>query len=72
LTFVKLFTTFNYLAQNAFRLANIYQNDMVLQMQPKKAFLWGFGEPGAQIDVNYEDITLSGIVERKFSSFSQV
>jgi len=43
-------------AQTAFRLANIYQNDMVLQMEPKSARLWGFGDVDARIEINYENI----------------
>ncbi|XP_059471569.1 sialate O-acetylesterase-like [Neocloeon triangulifer] len=41
--------------QGAFRLANYYQNDMVLQMEPKSAVVWGFGDVGASIEVNYDN-----------------
>jgi hypothetical protein len=28
---------------------------MVLQMEPKSAILWGYGEVGARIEINYEN-----------------
>jgi hypothetical protein len=28
---------------------------MVLQMEPKSSILWGFGEVGARIEINYEN-----------------
>ncbi|XP_065346666.1 sialate O-acetylesterase-like [Cloeon dipterum] len=44
--------------QGTFRLSNYYQNDMVLQMAPKRSLIWGFGEVGARIEVNYENIQI--------------
>jgi len=32
---------------------------MVLQMEPKSAVLWGFGESGSSIEINYEDQSIA-------------
>jgi hypothetical protein len=37
-----------------FRLANVYADEMVLQMAPKSSHIWGWGEPGSQISVTLD------------------
>jgi hypothetical protein len=59
-------------AQNSFRLANIYQNDMVLQMEPKSARIWGFGEADARIEINYEQNQVVTAVNGKIQTFTNV
>ncbi|XP_059491027.1 sialate O-acetylesterase-like [Neocloeon triangulifer] len=41
-------------ANGEFRLFNVYQNEMVLQMEPKSAVLAGFSDFGARVSVTYE------------------
>ncbi|KAF4532326.1 hypothetical protein B566_EDAN003629 [Ephemera danica] len=37
-----------------FHLANMYADEMVLQMEPKSAHIWGWGEPGSQVTVTLD------------------
>ncbi|XP_065332916.1 sialate O-acetylesterase-like [Cloeon dipterum] len=42
-----------------FRLASYYTNNMVLQMEPKSAVIWGYGQPDAEAVISYESNRLS-------------
>jgi hypothetical protein len=43
-------------------LANIYQDGMVLQMEPKSARIWGLGEPHSQIELSYDNLKVVSLV----------
>ncbi|KAF4532320.1 hypothetical protein B566_EDAN003623 [Ephemera danica] len=47
-----------------FRLANIYGSDMVLQMAPKRVYIWGYGQPFAEIVLRFNDDVYSTTVSR--------
>ncbi|XP_065346024.1 LOW QUALITY PROTEIN: sialate O-acetylesterase-like [Cloeon dipterum] len=49
--------------QSTFRLANYYKNGTVLQMEPKEAVIWGYGTPGASIQVFRTGYEINAFVE---------
>ena len=40
------------LAEESFGFASVYRESMVLQMSPYQAILWGYGTPGAIVNVS--------------------
>jgi len=56
-----------------FRLARGYAPDMVLQMEPKSAHLWGRGEAGAEVTLAFGQVqlttTITGHIHAKILYF---
>ena len=49
-----------------FAFASFYQDNMVLQMQPQSAVIWGFGAVGASVSVTLGDQTeMTKVVENQ-------
>ncbi|KAF4532322.1 hypothetical protein B566_EDAN003625 [Ephemera danica] len=52
-------------ALGQFRLANIYGDQMVLQMAPKSTQIWGFGTAGTSVSVSVNAQQVSTTVNGK-------